>query len=47
MNMGGEEKQKWTGSTVTDCFLTWVEILEQAEKKEKRKDRDGNTTHKQ
>ena len=23
MDMGDEEKQKWTGNTVTDCFLIW------------------------
>ncbi|MGC8606809.1 MAG: hypothetical protein ACP5GZ_05225 [Vulcanisaeta sp.] len=41
--MDDEEKQKWTGNTVTDCFLTWVEILEQREKKDKPNTKENNT----
>ncbi len=41
--MSHEEGQKWTGNTVTDCFLTWVEILEQREKKDKPKTKENNT----
>ncbi|GAB6944390.1 hypothetical protein JCM14467A_11720 [Vulcanisaeta sp. JCM 14467] len=31
--MGDENKYESTGSVVTDCFLTWVELLELKEKK--------------
>ena len=31
--MSNENKYESTGSVVTDCFLTWVELLELKEKK--------------
>ncbi len=33
--MDNEGKHKWTGNMVTDCLLTWVEILEQRERRGK------------
>ena len=40
--MGDAEKPKWTGNTITDCFLTWVEILEQKERNEAFKVKGSN-----
>ena len=31
--MGDENRRESTGSAVTDCFLTWVELLELKEKR--------------
>ncbi len=42
MGMGGEKEQRWTGNTITDCFLTWVEILKQKEGKGQTENKGGN-----
>ena len=34
-NMSSEDRRESTGSVVTDCFLTWVELLELKERKGK------------
>ncbi|WP_446752170.1 hypothetical protein [Vulcanisaeta sp. JCM 16161] len=42
MGMGYEKEQRWTGNTITDCFLTWVEILERKERKGRTENKGGD-----
>ena len=45
MNMDDENKHESTGSVVTDCFLTWVELLELKEKKGRTENDETKNRH--